>query len=77
MQGVGYRAFATRAAIENAIEGYARNLADGRVEVYAVGSPAQLDRFSGALRTGPRFAEVRGVEEREAALENVTSFQIR
>ena len=77
VQGVGYRAFASRAAVENSITGYARNLADGRVEVYAVGLPAQLDSLSGALRTGPRFADVRGVDEQAAALENVTSFQIR
>lgn len=77
VQGVGYRAFAERAALENSVSGYARNLADGRVEVYAVGLPPQLDRFSGALRVGPRFADIRGVDEQEAAVENVTSFRIR
>ncbi|MSV28500.1 MAG: acylphosphatase [Bryobacterales bacterium] len=77
VQGVGYRAFAQRAARENSIDGYARNLEDGRVEVYAVGLPTQLDRFSGALRAGPRFSDVRGVDEQDAAPESVISFRIR
>ena len=45
VQGVGYRNFAQRAAVELGLTGYARNLDDGRVEVYAVGPASQ------ALRT--------------------------
>ena len=37
VQGVGYRNFAQHAAIALDLTGYAPNLDDGRVEVYAVG----------------------------------------
>ena len=57
VQGVGYRNFAQRAASELGLRGYARNLAGGSVEVYAIGPAAALDDFAGLLRQGPRWAD--------------------
>ena len=76
VQGVGFRDFAQRAAAQLGVSGYARNLDDGRVEVYAVGTPAQLSELAGLLWTGPRFSSVRGVEEQEAAVQQYDTFQI-
>ena len=42
VQGVGYRYFAQRAAAALGLSGYARNLDDGRVEVYAAGPAGKL-----------------------------------
>jgi acylphosphatase len=77
VQGVGYRYFAERAAHEVGVTGWARNLDDGRVEVHANGTAAQLDDFEGRLRTGPRFADVRSVELQEAAVLELSGFHIR
>jgi acylphosphatase len=76
VQGVGFRYFVERVAAELELTGYTRNLDDGRVEVYAAGSPANLAELSQRLWKGPRFADVRGVEEQEAALRQYTSFRI-
>jgi acylphosphatase len=76
VQGVGFRYFAQKAAAGLGLRGYARNLDDGRVEVYAAGRPEQLDEFAGMLHRGPRWADVRGVEQQEAALERHSSFEI-
>jgi len=76
VQGVGYRYFVQRAAAELQVTGYTRNLDDGRVEVYAVGTPEQLSELAGRLWKGPRFADVRGVEELDAAVQQYDSFQI-
>lgn len=76
VQGVGFRYFAQRAATPSGLSGYVRNLDDGRVEVYAAGSPEALSEFSARLREGPRWADVRGVEEQEAAVERGSSFEI-
>jgi acylphosphatase len=62
VQGVGYRYFVQRVARELGLRGWARNLEDGRVEVYAVGTERQLENLAGELRVGPARAEVRGVE---------------
>ena len=77
VQGVGYRAFAVSAAQRLNISGWARNLADGRVEVYASGTAGQLDELEGWLRKGPRFADVRGVTVSEAAVSETSEFYIR
>jgi acylphosphatase len=76
VQGVGYRDYAQRAADELGVTGYVRNLDDGRVEVYAAGPSDKLSDLSAALRKGPRFSDVRGVDEREAALQQYSDFQI-
>jgi acylphosphatase len=76
VQGVGYRYFAQRAAVELGLTGYTRNLDDGRVEVYAVGPVAKLGEFGGMLYRGPRWGEVRGVEEQEAAVQEYGTFRI-
>ena len=77
VQGVGYRYFAQQAATELGLAGYARNLDDGRVEVYAAGPEAKLSEMAAALRQGPRWSEVRGVEEMEAGIEGGPGFGIR
>jgi acylphosphatase len=76
VQGVGYRWFAQQAATELGLSGYARNLDDGRVEVYAAGTDQALEALAGMLHRGPRWADVRGVEEQEAAVQESGDFRI-
>ncbi|MBI3679777.1 MAG: acylphosphatase [Acidobacteria bacterium] len=76
VQGVGYRYFVQRHASELGLRGYARNLEDGRVEVYAIGVQRQLSELEGLLWQGPMWAEVRAVEARDAALEECRLFGI-
>jgi acylphosphatase len=76
VQGVGYRNFAQRAAVQLGLHGYARNLDDGRVEVYAAGAPDKLSEFAGMLHAGPQWSDVRGVEEQEAAVHRTGEFRI-
>ena len=77
VQGVGYRAFAQRAARELEVTGWARNLDDGCVEVHANGGAARLNEFEGRLRQGPRWGEVRGVEVTETVASAASEFVIR
>jgi acylphosphatase len=76
VQGVGYRYFVEDAAYTLGLTGYARNLADGRVEVYATGSPASLEKLAGLLWKGPRWADVGGVEEADAAVLRFSGFRV-
>lgn len=77
VQGVGYRDFAQRAANDLRLAGYARNLDDGTVEVYAIGSSQQIDELEQKLRVGPRAADVRAVERSEAEMLHYEGFSIR
>jgi len=76
VQGVGYRDFTQRAATALGLTGYARNLDDGNVEVYAVGPVEKLEEFGGKLRHGPRWSDVWGVDEQEAAVQDCGRFRI-
>ena len=69
VQGVGYRFFAQREAAGLGINGYAKNLSDGRVEVYAIGRHEALDAFRNSLERGPKFAEVSGVEAEDRPID--------
>lgn len=77
VQGVGFRYFVERCATLIGVRGWVRNLDDGRVETYAVGSRAQLDELAGHLWQGPRWAEVQGVDELEASIQRTDGFRIR
>jgi acylphosphatase len=77
VQGVGFRYFVEQAAAAIGVRGWVRNDDDGSVEVYALATPAQLSELAGFLWKGPRWAEVRGVDEAEAPLENHSGFFVR
>ena len=77
VQGVGFRYFVEHSAKALGVSGWVRNVDDGSVEVYASGTAAQLSDLAGLLWQGPRWAEVRGVDESEAALEEHSGFSVR
>lgn len=77
VQGVGFRYFVEHWAKPLGVHGWVRNMDDGSVEVYAVGTPEQLSDLAGRLRQGPRWAEVRGLEESDAPLEDHSGFSVR
>ena len=67
VQGVYYRATAARRARELGISGYARNLADGRVEVLACGDDDSVSAFVKWLWIGSSASKVTGVQVSAAA----------
>ena len=71
MQGVFYRATAATRARELKIRGYARNLADGRVEVLAHGEEAAVQTFVAWLWTGSSASKVTSVEVGDLAPDSV------
>lgn len=75
---MGYRAFTWKAACALNVEGWVRNLEDGRVEALAVAPVAVLDQFESRLREGPATGEVDAVVVRPwPVTEPLTGFQIR
>ena len=66
VQGVGYRYYTLAAAEKLRVSGFVRNLSDGRVEVFAVGTPQQHRELRTMLERGPRFSSVSEVREEPA-----------
>ena len=61
VQGVFFRAFVSRRAIELGLTGYVRNLPDEAVEVLAEGERKQLEKLISHLKVGPPAAKVERV----------------
>jgi acylphosphatase len=69
VQGVFFRATAARRAQDLGLSGYARNLADGRVEVLACGEDAAVSAFVNWLWIGSSGCRVTSVEVTDAAVD--------
>ena len=65
VQGVGFRNFTQMNAKQLGINGYAKNLPNGKVEVVAEGDKSQLDALVALLKKGPRFARVDSLDADE------------
>jgi acylphosphatase len=62
VQGVGFRFFAERTARRLGLAGFARNLADGRVEAAVEGPKDAVDAYVETLRAGPSGARVDDIQ---------------
>jgi acylphosphatase len=65
VQGVFFRASTRNEALKLGLHGYARNLADGRVEVVAGGTSEALQELERWLWQGPPAAQVDDVVRSE------------
>jgi acylphosphatase len=81
VQGVYYRASARQQAVRLGVNGYARNLPDGRVEVLMVGPAVPAQALLDWLWQGPPSAAVTHVEVVDLPLESLaplpTSFGVQ
>jgi acylphosphatase len=68
VQGVWYRGSARDEARRLGLVGWARNRADGSVEILAQGEARALDRFVEWCREGPPLARVRSVDRTDEAI---------
>jgi len=76
VQGVWYRQSAAEQARAQRVAGWARNLADGRVELWAEGARPDVDAFLAWCRTGPRHARVARLEVHDEAPAGAMAFEV-
>lgn len=76
VQGVFFRDSTRRTAESLGLAGYAINLANGDVEVFACGDPGAIDRLAAWLETGPPNARVASVTPEPAEAEEGVGFTI-
>jgi len=75
VQGVGFRYWTLRAAEERGLNGWVRNLRDGRVEALFSGPADMVDDMLADCHEGPRFSAVRGVEVEDAEAPEASGFR--
>jgi acylphosphatase len=77
VQGVGFRYTTARIARRHPVDGFVRNLADGRVQLVVEGDAETLDRFVDEVAAAFE-GMVRDVQvERRASSEEFDGFRIR
>ena len=62
VQGVGFRYFAQKTALNLGLTGWVRNLSNGDVELEAEGETAILESFLETLKIGHNWAHVNDIE---------------
>ena len=62
VQGVGYRYFCYRSALNLNLNGWARNDPDGSVSALVEGERGAIEQFVDDLKVGPRSATVTDVQ---------------
>lgn len=78
VQGVGFRYTAESVALELGINGWVRNLPDGRVEALLEGPEKALKTLLDRIASGPMKSYIRGVEVHwEQPTGEFNDFQIR
>ncbi|HOV15790.1 MAG TPA: acylphosphatase [Spirochaetota bacterium] len=68
VQGVGFRYFVIKEASKLRLVGYAKNLHNGNVEVYAIGDEKDLTLLETKLEIGPPGSRVLEVTKKEVEI---------
>jgi acylphosphatase len=76
VQGVWFRESCREVADRLRVAGSVRNRADGTVEVVVEGPPSEVEALVAWCRSGPRAAEVTGVEAVEEEPEGLVGFRV-
>lgn len=78
VQGVGFRYFIYRKAVELGLKGFVRNLYDGNVEIVVEGEKDMIHILIDFAKVGPRMAYVKDVKvEWEEDKNEFNDFQIK
>jgi acylphosphatase len=77
VQNVWFRDGCARVAASERVDGWVRNLADGRVEAVFEGEQVAVDRCVAWCREGPTRARVVDLEIREESTTDEPGFTVR
>ena len=73
VQGVFYRAYTQRAAVECGVDGYVKNLADGSVEAVFQGEADRVEQMISWCRTGSPSSSVTHVTASDLSEDKIFS----
>ncbi|ADU31068.1 acylphosphatase [Evansella cellulosilytica] len=78
VQGVGFRRYTKKKAMQFNVLGWVKNNKDGSVEIHVEGGEDGVNSFINKLRVGPKSSEIKSVYiEEKSKLEGFKSFRIK
>ncbi len=77
VQGVGFRRFVKKNALNLGLKGWVKNLPDGRVEVFVQGSKENIEKLVKICEKGTFFSDIKSIQvEWEEDSGELLDFQI-
>lgn len=76
VQGVFFRAFAKESAKKNNVNGFIRNLNDGRVEIFAEGNIDDVNKMVEECKTGPKHSKIENFEVKDDKFQGFKEFKV-
>jgi len=76
LQSLFFRQFVKEHADSYNIKGFLRKLEDGRIEIFMEGQAVDVDAMVKICSRGPKYAQIRNVEQKEEKLQDFTEFRI-
>lgn len=77
VQGVGFRFFTQKIALNYGLSGFVKNLQNGDVYIEAIGTESKLNLFIEEIKVGNRYSDVRNVKiEFDSIEKNFDDFKI-
>ncbi len=76
VQSIFFKTFIKENAEINNIKGFIRSLEDGKVDIFLEGESADVSAMADICKKGPKYAQIRSVEEKEERLQDFKEFKI-
>ena len=76
VQSLFFRTYIKQNADANDVKGYIRTLEDGRVEIFLEGHHDDIAQMIDICKKGPKYAQIRNVEERPERLQDFKDFKV-
>ncbi len=76
LQSMFFRQFIKEQADAHNVKGFLRKLEDGRVEIFLEGQTLEVDAMKAVCKEGPKYAQIRNVEEKEERFQDFKEFKI-
>jgi len=76
MQGIFFKQFIKENALAHNIRGYLRILEGGKIEIFIEGNVEDVDAMIAICSRGPKYANIRNVEQKEERFQDFKEFKI-
>lgn len=76
VQGIFFRNFVKENAEKSNVNGFARNLEDGRIEVFLEGNPEDVEKMIEICKKGPKHAQIRNVGIKDEKFQGLKNFKV-
>ena len=76
VQSMFFRLFIKEHMEKFNVRGFFRKMDDGRAEVFIEGDPANVDAAAEVCKKGPKYAQIREIQEKEEKFQGFKDFRI-